>query len=103
MYVEEMEYCFRAKKAGYQTYFYPQAEVIHRERGSSAANWQGKEKAILAIYQGLIYFYQKHFASWQLFMLRFLLKAKAAGAWLIGFCTNNNYLKKTYVKAFQLV
>ena len=99
MYVEEMEFCFRAQKAGYQVYFYPQAEVIHQVRGSSSV---GKQRAILGIYQGLIYFYQKHFASWQLYMLKFLLQTKAAGAWLVGLLTGNNYLKETYAKAFKL-
>lgn len=100
MYVEEMEYCYRAKKAGFQVYFYPQAEVIHHVRGSSKA---GKQKAIWGIYQGLIYFYQKHFAPWQLNVLKFLLRLKAALAWLVGIFINNPYLKKTYAKAFKLV
>lgn len=100
MYVEEMEYCYRAKKAGFQVYFYPHAEVIHHVRGSSKA---GKQKAIWGIYQGLIYFYQKHFAPWQLDVLKFLLHTKAALAWLTGILINNYYLKETYAKAFKLV
>ena len=99
MYVEEMEFCFRAKKAGYLTYFFPQAEVYHLERGSSP---EGKQKAIWGIYQGLIYFYQKHFAPWQLLVLKLLLRTKAAGAWLVGWLTNNQELKETYAKAFKL-
>lgn len=98
MYAEEMEYCFRAKKAGYQVYFYPQAEVIHLGEGSG-----DRQKAILGIYQGLIYFYQKHFAPWQLNVLKFLLRTKAALAWLTGILINNHYLKETYAKAFKLV
>jgi len=99
MYVEEMEFCFRAKKAGFQVDYFPQAEVYHLERGSSP---EGKQKAIWGIYQGLIYFYQKHFAPWQLLVLKFLLRTKAAGAWLVGWLTNNQGLKETYAKAFKL-
>lgn len=99
MYVEEMEYCYRAKKAGFSTFFYPGAEVTHLVRGSSV---DGKEKAILGIYQGLIYFYEKRFASWQLAVLKFLLRTKAALAWFWGFLTNNRYLKTTYAKAFKM-
>lgn len=102
MYAEEMEFCYRAKKAGYQVYFYPQAEVIHLIQGGSSASWQGKQKAIWGIYRGLIHFYRKHFAPWKLFVLKFLLKAKAVGAWLLGVFTNNRYLKETYAKAYQL-
>ena len=100
MYVEEMEYCFRAKKAGYKTYFYPQAEVFHLVRGSATA---GKQKAIWEIYKGLLYFYQKHFVGWQRGVLKLLLRTKAVGAWLIGILINNYYLKETYAKAFRLV
>jgi len=100
MYVEEMEFCFRAKKAGFQVYYFPQAEVYHLERGSSP---EGKQKAIWGIYQGLIYFYQKHFAPWQLAVLKLLLRVKAILVWVIGWLTNNQELKETYAKAFKLV
>lgn len=100
MYVEEMEYCFRAEKAGFLTYFFPQAEVYHLERGSSP---EGKQRAIWGIYQGLVYFYQKHFAPWQLLVLKCLLRTKAVLAWLVGWLTGNRFLKETYAKAFKLV
>jgi len=99
MYVEEMEYCYRAKKNGFLTFFYPGSEVLHFERGSSV---DGKEKAILSIYKGLIFFYKKHFACWQVSVLKFLLQTKAGLAWLLGFFTNNQYLKTTYAKAFKM-
>ncbi len=100
MYIEEQEWCYRIKKSGWQVWFYPGAEIFHLVRGSSP---EGKQKVILWIYEGLIYFYQKHFASWQLSVLKFLLLAKARGAWLIGVLTNNAYLKETYAKAFKVV
>lgn len=99
MYMEEQEWCYRIKKAGWQVWFYPGAEIFHLIRGSSP---EGRQKAILGIYQGLIYFYQKHFAPWQLRVLKLLLRAKAAGAWFVGILTNNAYLKQTYAKAFKL-
>jgi len=100
MYVEEMEFCYRIKKAGWQVWYYPKARVYHLVRGSSP---EGRQRAIGWIYQGLIYFYQKHFAHWQLSVLKFLLRTKAAGSWLIGFLTGNTYLKQTYAQAFKLV
>ncbi len=102
MYVEEMEYCYRAKKAGLTTFFYPGVEVVHLERGGQSGDWQRRQQAIWGIYQGLVYFYEKHFASWQLAVLKFLLRTKAALAWLVGDLTNNHYLKTTYAKAFTL-
>ncbi len=109
MYVEEMEFCYRAKKAGFSVWFYPGAQVYHLVRGSSqpsfaeASEGCSKQKAIWWIYEGLIYFYQKHFAPWQLVVLKFLLRTKAVGAWLLGVLTGNKYLKETYAKAFKMV
>lgn len=97
MYVEEVEWCYRFKKAGWEVWFYPPAEIFHLVRASS-----NKERAILWIYQNLIYFYQKHFAPWQLSVLKFILQAKAGGVWLVGLLTGNKYLKQTYAKAFKL-
>lgn len=99
MYIEEMEFCYRSKKAGFKVWFYPQSQVYHLVRGSSL---EGKQKVIWWIYKGLIYFYQKHFAPWQLVVLKFLLRTKAAGAWLVGVITGNSYLRQTYAKAFKL-
>jgi len=100
MYMEEVEWCWRIKKAGFQIWFYPGAEIYHLVRGSSP---EGKQRAILWIYQGLIYFYEKHFAPWQLAMLKLALRIKAAIVWLVGVLIGNKYLKETYGKAFKMV
>lgn len=100
MYVEEVDWCYRAKKAGWSVWFYPSAQITHLVRGSSP---EGKQKAVLEIYKGLLRFYGKNFACWQLTVLKFLLLAKAGIAWVIGIITGNDYLKKTYGKAIKLV
>lgn len=100
MYVEEQEWCYRIKKAGWQVWFYPKARIYHLVQGSSP---EGKEKVIGWIYEGLLYFYQKHFVRWQVSVLKFLLLTKAVIAWLIGSLSRNENLKKTYAKAFKLV
>ncbi len=100
MYVEEVDWCHRAKKAGWSVWFYPSAQITHLVRGSSP---EGKQRAVLGIYKGLLRFYEKNFASWQLTVLKFLLLTKAGIAWLIGMITGNDYLKKTYGKAIELV
>ena len=100
MYMEEMEWCWRIKKAGLQIWFYPGVKIYHLARGSSP---EGRGRAILWIYQGLIYFYQKHFAPWQLAVLKLALRTKAIISWLIGILAANRYLKETYGKAFKMV
>lgn len=97
MYMEDMELCFRAKKNGYSTYFFPDIKLIHKERGSSNRTF-----AVNEIYKGFLYFYKKHKPYWQYIVIKVLLIAKAIVALSIGGLTNNTYLKKTYSSALRL-
>ena len=99
MYMDEIEWCYRIKKAGYKVMFYPGSKIIHLGRGSSKA---GRKDPILNIYRGLIYFYKKHCPSWQLSILKMMLKLKAAISLIVGWLTGNNYLKQTYAEAFKI-
>lgn len=97
MYLEEMEFCYRAKLAGFKIFFYPEVNVIHL--GQRSGN---RSMAIWEIYRGLSYFYKKYKPTWQKIFLQGMLKTKAALAFLFGVMTKNNYLRKTYGKAFSL-
>ena len=55
MYVEDMEFCYRIKKAGYEVLVTPHVRVTHLGQGSSS-----KTFAIVNIFKGLLYFYKKH-------------------------------------------
>lgn len=99
MYMEEVEWCYRVKKAGEKIFFSPKAEIIHLGQASSPT---GRKDPILNIYKGLIYFYKKHQSPLKLAILRFLLKLKAGGAFLFGYLTGNHYLKETYGEAFKI-
>jgi len=72
MYVEELEFCYRAKKAGFETIYYPRAKIIHL--GGKSGTSLG---ATIGEFQGLKYFYKKHKPKWQLPILKFLLKTAA--------------------------
>lgn len=72
MYVEDMEFCFRAKNEGLPVYFYPDLCIIHASHASS-----NKAFAIVHIYEGLLYFYKKHMPSWQYDIAESLLREKA--------------------------
>lgn len=99
MYMDEIEFLYRAKKVGFKVFFYPEAKFIH----VGAASSQEKKTPVLNIYRGLIYFYQKHYSGWRLLLLKSMLKIKALSAYCWGLLTSNSYLKKTYVEAFTLV
>ena len=98
MYMEEIDLFYRAKKHGFKVFFYPEAQFIHLGSQSSA----GRSFPILQVYQGLIYFYKKHFSQFSLFILIIMLKLKAMLGFLIGKIINNQYLTQTYAKAWQI-
>ena len=96
MYLEDMELCYRARKAGHAVYFFPKSKVIHLHQGSS-----NRAFAIRHIYKGLVYFYRKHRNPIELFLLKILLRAKAFALIIGGMLTGNAYLKNTYSRALQ--
>lgn len=96
MYIEDMELCFRVKKAGYGVYFMPEARVKHIGQGSSNRTF-----AIVHIYQGLLYFYRKHKSHNEYDALKFMLQLKALTAVFVGTLTGNQYLKSTYKKVLR--
>lgn len=73
MYGEEMEWCYRIKKSGYQVIYTPDAYVLHHKGASGAASDAG----ILEEFKALLYFYKKHKAGWQLSFLRLFLRTGA--------------------------
>jgi len=97
MYMEDMEFCFRVKKHGFETYFYPDLRLIHKERGSG-----NKTFAILNIYKGILYFYKKHKSKIEYNLARILLGIKAVTAFVLGMIIGNTYLKKTYKETLIL-
>ncbi|MGB9706638.1 MAG: glycosyltransferase family 2 protein, partial [Microgenomates group bacterium] len=99
MYMDEVEWCWRIKKAGWRVVFYPGAEIIHFGGGSSP---EGRRWPIVNIYRGLLYFYGKHKPSWQKEILKFMLKLKAQGVIILGKLTKNKYLGETYAEAIKV-
>jgi GT2 family glycosyltransferase len=96
MYIEDMEFCYRIKKKGFETYFCPGLTIRHIGQGSS-----DKSFAIVNIYKGLLYFYKKHMGFPSFLFVALLLKTKAATLVILGKLINNKYLSSTYAKALK--
>ncbi|MBF8249951.1 MAG: hypothetical protein HW400_552 [Candidatus Levybacteria bacterium] len=96
MYVEDMEICFRAKKVGFLTYFYPNLKLMHKSLGSSS-----KAFAIINIYKGILHFYSKYMTYLEYLIAKTLLITKAVILILVGFLAFNSELRNTYRKAIS--
>ena len=96
MYIEDMEFCFRIKEKGFETYFCPGMTIRHIGQGSS-----DKSFAIVNIYKGLLYFHKKHMGLLSFLFVAVLLKTKAITLVIIGKLMNNKYLSSTYTKALK--
>lgn len=96
MYLEDMEFCYRAKKKGYKIIFDPKIEIIHHSHGSSSRSF-----AIKNIFKGLLYFQKKHGSYFSYFMVRLMLGSKALILSFIGKIINNSYLSDTYSNALK--
>lgn len=97
MYMEEVDLMYRAHMNGIITWFCPAARFIHIGAATS-----GRNKSIINIYRGLIYFYSKHFPD-KLPKLRFLLATKAHVSVILGKVTGNTYLVTTYDQASDII
>jgi len=97
MYMEDMELCYRAKTMGFLSFYFPEVNVIHKERGSS-----NKTFAVINIYKGILFFYSKYKPGWQYKTARFLLLAKSFILTNTGRLMGNKYLVETYAKTLEL-
>lgn len=70
MYGEDVEFCLRAKKAGFRIGWTKDAEIIHLGGGSSRlpkfSQWAGE-------FRGLLYIYRKYYGFAAFLILRFLI------------------------------
>jgi GT2 family glycosyltransferase len=60
MYGEDLDWCLRAKRAGWAALYYPDAQIIHYTRESTKYN---SRRAAREFYRAMYLFHRKHFAS----------------------------------------
>ena len=98
MYVEEMEFCYRTKQAGWQIAYVPITKIVHLSQKSGT-----QAGARLGEYQGLIYFFKKHKPGWQRPILKVILKMGALLRLLLfGIMRNDREMRRIYVQAFRV-
>jgi GT2 family glycosyltransferase len=60
MYGEELDWCLRAKRAGWTVMYYPDARIVHYKGESTKYN---SRKAAVEFYRAMYLFHKKHFAG----------------------------------------
>lgn len=100
MYGEEVDWCYRIKKAGFEVNFTSDTKIIHIGRGSAQKATSG---AIVGEYKGINYFYAKHKAVVALQIARLLLKMGALLRIVIFKILGRKELSQAYVKALEVV
>ncbi len=66
LFLEETDWCYRMKKAGWKTYHVPQAEVYHFQGKSAEAE---RKRAKVEYYRSRYHFFKKNFGSGRYFLL----------------------------------
>ena len=84
MYYEEVEWCYRAWKMGFEVWIYPFARLIHYGAGGQEwRHWKGVHPTLNA-YRNFLHFGRLHYPSWQKIPLRLILFTGAMLRLLIG-------------------
>lgn len=100
MYAEDVEYCLRAKKAGFAVAVIPEAKIVHYGQQSSGgaptAAWLGE-------YKGIKYIFRKHKPGWEYPLVRLLLRLGALLRILVfGILLGRRTAYEAYKKAFAM-
>lgn len=98
MYMEEIDWQYRAQKNGYQIFFYPEAHFIHIGAGSS----KGRATPILNVFRGFLYYYDKHFPGVRTQLLRGLLVLKSLVAIVLFSVLGKKEDQKLYMDAYKI-
>lgn len=74
MYGEDVEYCLRAHKAGFEVAITPKTKILHLGQRSSGG---APSRAWIGEFNALKYIFRKHKSQWEYPILRLLLKTGA--------------------------
>ena len=98
MYMEDHELCYRAKKNGFATYFFPEVIIKHKSVGSSNRGF-----AVVNIYKNILYFYRKHRSYLEYIVVKLLLFSKAFFLLSLGKLIRNRYYVDIYRQALKAI
>lgn len=95
-YVEEVDFCYRTKKAGYDVWYLPKWKLIHYGQVTT-----GSEFAMRSEVKGLKIYYEKHHEPWKTLILRVFLKMGALLRIIVFGVLKGPKTASIYVKVFK--
>lgn len=75
MYCEEIDWCLRAKRQGWEIYCVPQARIVHLEGQSTR---QFRDRMFIALWRSRFRLFEKHYSAAYRALLRLILRAGLA-------------------------
>lgn len=99
LYMEEIEFLYRARQKGYEVLFFPDAHFIH----TGAASSGGRIEPVKNIYKGLVYVYSRHKSIIEQRILYTMLYAKAIVAIAIGRIAGRQSIATTYEETLSVL
>jgi len=79
MYLEDLDYCIRLRRAGWRIYYLPAAQIIHLAEKSSGGRMR---RYSVHAYQSLFYFYRKHYTAPALWAARLMVFSAVSLRWI---------------------
>jgi len=107
IYVEEVDWCWRLKKAGWHVYSYPHVSILHHFGQSTKQKPWGQTINWLLVerYRSILYFFKKNYGAARYFLLRLIVlqgfSFRFAGAWIAGVFSGKN--KAATVTNYQAI
>jgi len=86
MYMDDIDWCFRAKKAGWKIYYVPLMKVMHY--GGVGGSQLNVYKNIYYFYHSAYLFYKRYLAPQYNFLINFLYYVGISFAFLFKIITN---------------
>jgi GT2 family glycosyltransferase len=76
MYAEDIDWCYRAALAGWETYYLGEISICHYNRGSSEKSPEVSSYLQTLRDQSLLKFYKKHYGVFAAFILNIIIRLK---------------------------
>lgn len=96
LYVEEVELSYRIKKAGWEVWYLPKWVIVHYGQSTTSS-----ESAMVNELKNLKLFYKKHYPTWKMPILSFLIKIGTLLRIVFFGLWKGGEVAKVYVKAFK--